>query len=127
MFRKVLFIAALVGAAVAIAVPVASANSGKGSGTAFKATYQSGGVTYTCSGSHVVNKNTTALGMDDETCLVSGDDPTWQTGTYGPGVWASDYFYFVANPGQIVVDKTLVVTRTANGDGTFTETFLATY
>jgi hypothetical protein len=120
MFRKLFVIGALLGALIAIVVPVATASNG--SATPFKATYSQFGVTFTCSGATVLNKQVL---KDSETCLVSGDDGYWTTGTYPAGVWQSDSS--PGSPSYGLVDQTLTVTKTANGDGTYTETFLAIY
>jgi hypothetical protein len=104
---------------------VATANNGNGAATAFKATYVYNGVTFTCSGAHVVNKTGT---FDSETCDLSGDEGLYSLGTttFGPGAWFSDF----SGPGwpyQTVADTTFTVTKTANLDGTFTLSIIAYY
>jgi opacity protein-like surface antigen len=111
--------------AAAFGAVSASANSGNGAGTAFKATYVYNGITFTCSGSHVVNTQHT---QDSETCLLSGDVGLYPIGTttYGPGYWLSDF----SGPGwpyQTIIDQTVTFTYSANGDGTYTLGVLAIY
>ena len=115
---------AVVLAAAAFGAGSASANNGNGAATAFKATYDFAGITFTCSGAHVVNNNYT---QDSETCLLSGDVGLAPgTTTFGYGVWTSDF----SGPGwpyQTILDQTVTFTYAANGDGTFTLGVLARF
>jgi hypothetical protein len=95
--------------------------------TPFKASYQNGNAWYTCSGANIQKTGPKAFNKDSETCLASTDDGLYPVGTttYGPGVWASDYFFFTLN--QFVIDQTVTITKVANGDGTFTLSIVAYY
>lgn len=97
----------------------------------FKATYvSSDGSTWTCSGSHVVNKGQGAF--DSETCLITGGtgyvagtytgSPVGTLPPFGSVVWNSD------SPAEAGAQATSwTITITDNGDGTFTADIRAFY
>jgi hypothetical protein len=101
-----------------------------GKATPFKATYTDllFNTLDTCSGARVTQGNGKV--KDSETCVLSGDTSRVVAGTYAGApkfcipnnpcaVWSSDY------DGQIA--KTVTITITNNGDGTFTMNVVAYY
>jgi hypothetical protein len=130
--------AALLMVALVSSVALA-ANTGKGSATQFTASYPSAGATWTCTGTHVANKNVV---KDNETCLITGTSglgfvagtfqSTFMVGTQGWGflppynfdglgnaAWGSDYNGTVATSWTVI--------STDNGNGTFTWNIAAIY
>jgi len=98
-----------------------------GAATHFNATYTNV-ATWTCSGSHVVNKTI----KDSETCVLSGDTSGFVAGVFtstngigtlppfGPVQWVSDY-----TGGATATSWT--ITMVNNLDGTFTANIVAYY
>jgi hypothetical protein len=135
--KRLLVMAVLVVTALGFSVTTGvTAAASSGSGTSFKATYTianpaDGGITtWTCSGSHVANKNVV---KDSETCVISGDTTGYVAGSYsgapvgnfppfGAVVWNSDY------PPTLGLQATSwTMTVVENGNGIFTDTILALY
>ena len=118
-FRRWAVLARIAVAALSAATQAAG-DPGNGAATPFKATYNFGPATFTCSGAHVVNRNYI---KDSQTCFVTGDTTGFVAGTYsgnpsgfippcGTCFWQSDF--------NGVFATSWTETLTDNGDGTFT-------